>query len=196
MTQISNKFNSNIMELASIERLGVFVDEKYKYLNYNHKNDEFDFTNDDRTWAVEQTSYFDKSELEYMIYENERNSGKNPSLDRVKGALADCNGEILAFIGTGMTETKTAILRAINKKNERCLKRLVKESSFKKVDLVVTVPDNPLFNDKNSMKPLDEYIKKGNFVFNEIIILFYNSIYIFDAKTGNFKFIPYSYKIE
>ena len=114
----------------------------------------------------------------------------------MKGALVDSDGEILAFIGTGMTETRSAILRAISNKNKKCLNRLAKEPSYKKVDLIVTVPENPLFDDKNSIKPLDEYIRKGTFVFNEIIILFYNSIYIFDCKTGTYKFIPYSFNLE
>lgn len=187
------KYDSNLLELTSFERVCRFVDSAFCSLKHNQKNDEFDFTDDEKTWAVEQVTYISSSQKEEMIYEIEKERGKLPDPKRVKGAVTDSDGNILSYIGGGMTETRIGILKMINEKDKKCRNRLAKETTYKRIDLIVTIPEDPLFDDKESIKPLDEWIAKGSYIFEKIIVLFFNSIYVFDAKTGNYSFTNYSY---
>ena len=184
-------YNSNDLELTSLERIANLFDDSFKTLNHNKKSDEFDFTNDEKTWALEHTSYICEPSKEVIKYEKAREKGKNPDYTRIEGSIVDGDGELLAYFGNGMTSTRKNLRKCIRNKDIKCRKRLLKEPTFLRIDLAITVPDDPLFHDRNSIKPLDEFIREYNSVFNTIFVLFYNSLYIFNAKTGEYDFISY-----
>lgn len=62
-------------------------------------------------------------------------------------------GDIFAYPRESMSDIRSYICKAIINKNEECKRRLSKEPAFKRIDLVITVPDNPLFNGEYSIKP-------------------------------------------
>jgi len=187
--------DSGIFEKVAIERIIKYVDSSYSSLYYNKKKDDFDFTNVERTWALEHTSYIISNEIEVHNYEKARLEGKSPDPSRIEGVTLDSDGDVLAYYGESMSTLRRMLLKAISKKNAKCKKRLLKEKSFTRVELVVTVPDDPLFDDEKSIKPLDEWIKKLDNIFTTIYIIFYSSIFIFNGKTGEYKYVSYKYNV-
>lgn len=186
--------NSDTLELTSKERLSSYIDGRYSLMLHSSKNDEFDFVSKDRTWALEQTSCISESSIEVEKYDTARSKGKSVDSSRIDGVVIDASGDVLAYYGGGMDETRKHILKAIIDKDRKCKARLIKEPTFRRVDLVVTIPENPLFSDENSIKPLNTEISKLNTVFTKIYILFYNSIYDIDPITGKYRYISYNYK--
>jgi len=180
------------LELESIKRISKFVDPKYGSFDYQDGKDEFDFTSKDRTWALEQTSYIARNLVNATEYEKAILKGKTAERRRVINGYFNERGDLLASFGDDMNGAREGVLKRILDKDEKCRKRLLIEPSFKTIDLIVTVPENPLFNDENSIVPLNSQIKNEKVVFNKIILLFVETIYVIDSRTGSYSFVRYN----
>lgn len=185
--------SSNTLELVAIDRIVHYVDSSYSSLEYNKKRNDFDFTNKERTWALEHTSYISKSDIEKYKYDKAKSEGKNHDSSMIDGVLIDPEGDVLAYIGEGMTSFRKSLLKTISRKDKKCRVRKAKEPLFTRIELAITVPNEPLFIDAKSIKPLDEWINKLDNIFNKIFLIFYNSIFVFDGMTGEFEFISYKW---
>ena len=183
------EYTSNNLELITIDRIIKYYDKTYSFFKHNEKNNEFDFTYASKGWALEQVTYFSKASKQVIEYEKALKKGKHPDPKRVEGSIVDINGDLLSYIGNGMTDTRKNLRSVISHKNMICTKRAEKEKIFKRIDLAITIPEDPLFNSPNSIKPLDEFVASYNSIFNRIFVVFYNSMFVFDAKTGKYLYI-------
>lgn len=186
------EYDRKDLELESVKRIVKFVDPRYGSFDYHDADDEFVFTSKDKTWALEQTSYIARNLVNATEYEKTILKGKTAERRRVIDGCFDADGDLLAFFGDEMESTREGVLKRILDKDEKCRKRLLIEPSFKTIDLIVTVPENPLFNDKNSIVPLNSQIKNEKVVFNKIILLFVETIYVIDSRTGSYSFVRYN----
>ena len=168
------KLSSNELETATIERLGLYIDKSYLDLRHNKKDDEFDFTNEQKTFAIEQSSCISLGDIEFNKYVKSKCKG-NPYK---KHNFIYHNDDIIAYPGDSMDETREAIKKLIIKKNKKCINRLLKEPHFLKIELAIAIPNNPLFTTIQSLKPLDYWILNANLVFTKIYLVFGDMIII------------------
>ena len=186
---MDNIVDTSRLEKKSLEIIIKYYDREYSTLNHNGTKDDFDFTNNDRTWGVEQTAYISPIDEEVIQYEKALEQGKCPDSKRILDANVDTNGGLLGYAGEGVISTINSLEKRIINKNKKCKRRITKEPSFKRIELLIYVKDNPLFRNYNSIKPLDSFIKAFDSVFTRIFVVFYNCMYIFNRESDDYEYL-------
>ena len=183
--------NSSNEEIKAKQLIEKYFDSSYKKLAHNKKRDDFDFTDPERTFAVEQTTYIESNTIEVKEYEEILSKGFAPNKHKLKGVTFSDDNHVSGYIGKGPSTVKREIIKVIRRKNRICQKRIEKEKTFKKVDLIITIPFEIFYMFYDSIASLDECVCKNGSSFSNIYLVFASRIYLFNVAKRLCSFIDY-----
>ncbi len=180
------RYSKDIMEPFALKVLSLSFDSSYGEYYAPTNSDNFDYISLDRNSALEITSIISKNEMQVYIYEKSKAKGKqNLKHSMIRDLNLKDDGNIESYYGGSMSEIKVAIIKSIDKKQNKALKRL-KEKQYNCVDLCLCINDGGLF-DKYSFElaftELDKYL------FNKIFFITCTHFICYSKENG-FKEYP------
>lgn len=136
-------YNSSTIEQYAINKIIKLFDSSYKSLISCGKTDDFDFVSTDKKKALEITAIIPKNEIEASIYEKGFLKGKTMGRSKVSGAIYKSDKSLIAYDGGDMSEIRSKIISAINKKITKRNKRVKKYTTY---ELCLCISDSGLFD--------------------------------------------------
>ena len=172
-----NQYDKNVIEKFAIETISKSYNTKYaKYVSPSN-TDNFDFISEDLKSALEVTTAIPNNMFEAYKYEKERIRGKsNLSIKKIDGAKTNEKGELFCWSGGTMLETQNKIIQAINKKQDKAIKR-IQASCVEIVDLCICLQDGSLYDlesFRNTFHDFNEYIFENIFFITPSYFIHYD----------------------
>ncbi|MBO5338685.1 MAG: hypothetical protein J6A96_03170 [Clostridia bacterium] len=161
-------YSSNIIEPFAQTTISLSYDNVYSTFVWNKKADDFDFTSPDKKIALEVVSVIPENIIEACKYEKVLAKGKKPTSINIKMAKIDASGSLISYYGGSMTEIRRAIIKAIETKHEKAVKRLIKYDVY---ELCICTDDGALFNSNLSFDFLLESELLSKACFSRIFII-------------------------
>lgn len=178
------RFDDKEIESYAIDILGKFYDSKYLSMIWNNGLDEFDFTNEDSSIALEVMVVISESTKKVLQYESSLKKGRNYYKPQIMNSRFDDDGNLLYYGGGSIIELKNIIKESIKEKEEKRKKR---NKIFGSYELCLCVDDGGLFDKKSSFNfIIDEKILDKTEFSTLFIITSYN---LFIIKNNQIKII-------
>lgn len=173
-------YNSNIMELFAQKTISLSYNSIYSTFDWNKKADDFDFTSPDKKIALEVVSVIPENNIEASKYEKVLAKGKKPTSKKIKMAKIDTSGSLISYYGGSMTEIRKAFIKAIETKQEKALKRLIKYDVY---ELCICTDDGALFDSDLSFDFLLESKILSKACFSRIFIITSEHFFVIENST-------------
>ena len=180
------RYSKEIIEPFAIKTIGLSYSKEY--LNYVAPNDtnNFDYISPSGDNALEITLVTSENEMNAYVYEKLKAQDKQDlKTSHIEWAKLKDDGKLLFYRGGSMGEIKREIYKALNKKQDKALKRL-KDKTYNSVDLCICMVDGSLFDQYSfelAFDNLDEYIFTNIFFITPSYFICYN-------KNSGFKEYP------
>ena len=152
-----------VFDKNALDKLTRYFDKSFCEFEYHRKSDDFDFTNKDRTRALECTMAISENLKKADIYEKYYEQGRKPRND-IPDSIVDKEGVLCAYLGGGMEETRKNIIKAIKSKIAKIERRKILEPNIS-VDLCISIPEMHLFNREHELDIIQEFYLKNDFYF-------------------------------
>ena len=136
-------YSSEIMEKFAIRVLSKSFDQIYENYIWHNKDNDFDFTSQDDTIALEVATILPQNIINVIQYEKTLDNGKIPDIYKVISAHVDSDGELLSYYGGSMYEIRKAIVNMIDKKES---KRINRTKKYVRYELCLCIDEGALFN--------------------------------------------------
>lgn len=165
-----------VFDKNALDKLARYFDKSFSEFEYHGKNDDFDFTNKDRTRALECTMAISENLRKADIYEKYYERGRKPRND-IPDSIVDKEGVLCAYLGGGMEETRKNVINSIKNKISKILRH--KGMTNIKVDLCISVPEMHLFNREEELDVIQEYYLNNKLPYDRIFVLFNSALFVF-----------------
>lgn len=143
------------MEEFAIRTISKSYNNLYSNFIWHDKDDDFDFTSQDDTVAIEVATILPINEINAIQYENALEKGKNPNLNKVINAQINDERELLTYYGGSMSEIRKLVIKMIKIKEVKRVNRIKKYIQY---ELCLCINEGGLFNTVNDF---DFIIKSG-----------------------------------